>query len=325
MNNIDDFSVTKNEKNAIALHKHCDLLLQSPIQEGRPAFLSAASGLVCCNNHFYVVADDELHLGIFPNEPTVPGITQLLVEGELPLEHKPRKKQKPDFEVLAYLPPTAKTKTPMLIVMGSGSRANRALGLLLPLDDKNEIPLNAAPLPFELGVLYRELEREFGIVNIEGATLRGDQLLLLQRGNKKAGINAIVSLNLHACIDAMLRQNVDASVLQSIEIVELGSHGGVGLGFTDAMCLPDNRLLALAVAEDTDDPYLDGEASASYLCRFDAQNQLQATMPVIASAKTEGLALWQPSRKDRTLAFVTDADDASIPAMLLTAPLSAFI
>lgn len=149
-------------------------------------------------------------------------------------------------------------------------------------------------------------EREFGIVNIEGAALQNDRLLLLQRG----------------------------------------SRAGVALGFTDAMCLPDGQLLALAVTEDTDDPYADGKAYGSYLCRFDAHNRLQAVIPLLAPAKTEGIALWgqaaprMPSplsggvgslrkaaapTKNSTLAFVTDADDAHIPASLLTAPLSAFL
>lgn len=300
-----------------------------PIQNERPAFLSAASGLVCCDKHFFVVADDELHLGIFPNDPTLPGSTQRLLDGELPAHAKPRKKQKPDFEALAYLPATLETKTPMLMVLGSGSRPNRSIGLLLSLDHGDELEKRAAPLLFDLSALYRELEGEFGIVNIEGAAVRGDQLLLLQRGNKKNGINAIISLDFSSAITHMLNGVIDASTLQAIHPIELGSHAGIALGFTDAMTLPDGRLLALAVAEDTDDPYSDGVASASYVCRFDTHNQLQAMTPIIASAKTEGIALWRQASTNNaaydTLAFVTDADDPTIPAALLTAPLSAFV
>lgn len=313
----------------VALHKRCDLLLEKPIQKERPPFLSAASGLVCCDNHFFVVADDELHLGIFSNDPTQPGDTHRLLDGKLPPEPKPRKKQKPDFEVLTYLPKTTATGTPMLLICGSGSRANRSAGLLLALNHSDEIKKHTAPLPFDLTPLYNTLENEFGIVNIEGATVCGDRLLLLQRGNKNAGTNAIVHLNLLAAIDSMLDGALDVSALQTIERIELGEHEGVALGFTDAMTLPNGELLALAVAEDTDDPYVDGETSACYVCHFDTHNQLQAMTPLIAPAKTEGIALW-PQRSgvansQRELAFVTDADDPNIPAALLTASLSAFI
>lgn len=313
---------------SVVLHKHCDLLLQTPIQQDRPAFLSAASGLVCCDQHFFVVADDELHLGIFPNDPALLGSTARLLDGELPAQPKPRKKQKPDFEVLAYLPATSITKTPMLIVCGSGSRPNRSTGLLLPLNYNDELKNNFAPQPFDLSALYRELECEFGIVNIEGAVIRDKQLLLLQRGNKKAGTNAIVSLDLISSVNGMRNGAIDASVLHAIEIIELGSHADVPLGFTDAMCLPDGCMLALAVAEDTDDPYIDGVASAAYVCRFDAHNQLQAMTLITTPAKTEGIALWRQT-SSRTaqdiVAFVTDADDPHIPASLLTAPLSKFL
>lgn len=317
---------THRSTSSIALHKHCDLLLPKPIQKERPAFLSAASGLVCCDNHFFVVADDELHLGIFPNDPTQRGSTQRLLDGELPTHPKLRKKQKPDFEVLTYLPTIAMAASPMLMACGSGSRPNRATGLLLPLDHRDELKKSTAPLLFDLSELYQALECEFGIVNIEGATVRDNQLLLLQRGNKKEGINAIVSLDLSKSIEGMLDGAIDTSALQTICTIELGAHDSVALGFTDAMTLSDGRLLALAVAEDTDDPYADGAASASYVCRFDTHNQLQAMTPIIASAKTEGIALWKQAGTVPTrLAFVTDADDPNIPAALLTAPLSAFI
>ena len=309
---------------SVPLQKHCELLLQAPIQNERRAFLSAASGLVCCDTHFFVVADDELHLGIFPNDPALRGDTHRLLEGELPIEPKPRKKQKPDFEVMVHLPPTTATETPMLMVCGSGSRANRSTGLLLPLNHRNELK-KQTPLLFDLSDLYRELEREFGIVNIEGAVIRGDQLLLLQRGNKKDGINAIVSLDLFTSLNCMRNGAIDVSALLAIQPIELGSHDGVALGFTDAMSLPDGRLLALAVAEDTDDPYADGEASASYVCRLDTHNQLQIMTPIIAAAKTEGIALWRQSNTPAMLAFVTDADNPNIPAALLTAPLNAFV
>lgn len=332
MKDNDEYSGFKRNPNAVALQMHCELLLHEPIQDGRPQFLSAASGLVCAEKNFYVVADDELHLGIFPIDLNQPGHAFRLFDGELPLKPKPRKKQKPDFEVLTYLPANADRPTAMLMVLGSGSRDNRTQGLLLPLNRQGELSVDTTPLQFDVSALYRELEREFDIVNIEGATVRGNELLLFQRGNKKAGTNAIVSLRLDACINAMLNGEVEAKLIDTLQLIELGSHDGVALGFTDAIAfngtrgVPNDHLLALAVAEATDDPYIDGEASASYVCHFDSQNRLQTMTPLLAPAKTEGIALWPAhTTQEPVIAFVTDADDASIPAALLTAPLSAFI
>ncbi len=320
---------------AVTPHQQRELLLQAPTQPGRPPFLSAASGLVCSEKHFFVVADDELQLGIFPLASTQSGTTQRLLQGELPLDQKPRKKHKPDFEALVYLPTSDAHRQPLLMALGSGSRANRAHGVLLMLDNNGALIEHNAPQRFDTGALYRTLEAEFGIVNIEGAVVRGDRLLLLQRGNKKDGVNAIVSLDLASSIRSMLSGDVDVSTLDEIQRIELGTHAGVALGFTDALALADGHLLALAVAEDTDDPYLDGAASASYVCHLDTHHRLLAMTPLVTSAKTEGIALWPSTNwgtstnsgrsTNATVALVTDADDASIPAVLLTTPLSALL
>ena len=62
---------------------------------GRPAHLSAASGLVRLGPRFYVVADDEYHLGIFPVAQGEPGELLRLFPGTLP--HWPRARKKSRF------------------------------------------------------------------------------------------------------------------------------------------------------------------------------------------------------------------------------------
>ena len=71
---------------------------------GRPLHLSAASGLACINSFIYVVADDELHLGVFRANSSEPGHLIRLFEGELPSCEVDRKKRKADFEALTLLP-----------------------------------------------------------------------------------------------------------------------------------------------------------------------------------------------------------------------------
>jgi hypothetical protein len=319
------------------------LSLTAPTQNQRQPFIAAASGLVRHGNYFFVVADDELQLGIFsmpklqlskiPSSAIQPGTMWPLLPGQLPLEPTARKRVKPDFEALTLLPPTSHWPHGALLILGSGSTLQRNRAVLLTLDAQG-LPAQMPPLLLDFTPLYSALAREFGIVNIEGATTQYrnnvGQLLLLQRGNSKNGSNAIVYLDLAKLLVTIASINsghteIGASVLRDIELYSLGAIDGVALSFTDATCLPDQQLLALAVAEDTDDAYTDGATLGSCLCRFDRDNRLLATIPLTNTAKTEGIAVWQHGPGlDTLLAFVTDADDPSTAAQLSIAALAAF-
>jgi uncharacterized protein DUF6929 len=326
----------------IPLQQSAALNLQKPLQPGRGAFISAASGLVRHRDYFFVVADDELQLGIF-SAHDLSGTASPLLPGVLPLAAPARKRVKPDFEVLLLLPPSAFHAHGALLILGSGSTPQRRRGVLLALTVSG-YPQPEAPVLLDLTMLYLALEREFGVVNIEGGTLQkpaaqnntsqSEQLILLQRGNTKQG-NAIVSLDFVALYREITNQlsardtdtiKISAAALRHIQPCDLGSFSGVALGFTDATCLPNQELLALAVAEDTDNAYADGATLASCLCRFDRDNRLIDVVPMAAPAKTEGITVWQAgsSSADTLLAFVTDADDPAVPALLLTATLAAF-
>ena len=67
----------------IALTKIRELDLLVAPAAGRPLHLSAASGLACVNSFIYVVADDELHLGVFRKGKREPGRLIRLLEGAL--------------------------------------------------------------------------------------------------------------------------------------------------------------------------------------------------------------------------------------------------
>lgn len=89
---------------------------------GRSAHLSAASGLVRAGKFLYVVADDELHLGVFDAAGAAAGSLLRLFDGELPESGSKRKKKKPDLEALTLLPPFAAFAHGALFALGSGSR-----------------------------------------------------------------------------------------------------------------------------------------------------------------------------------------------------------
>jgi hypothetical protein len=314
--------MTKISAKKIALKKLGELKLEKPLQKGRPAYISSASGLVRHKKFAYVVADDELHLGIFAAEGLQPDEPLRLLPGKLARDIDKRKKEKPDFEVLAELPATANVPHGALLILGSGSRANRDIGLLMALTDTGKLHRDRS-LQLDLSALYTALQREFSGVNIEGAVVQNEHLLLLQRGNKGLQTNAIVRLDLSILMHEIELGTVSESSLRDVRSYVLGELSDVPLCFSDATCLPDGRLLALAVAEDTDDAYVDGAVVGSALCQFDRNNQLQTITPLDLPVKAEGIAVW--SLADKTLGFVTDADNPDIPAALYLAEFDALI
>ena len=89
------------------------------------AHLSAASALVRVAERLFVVADDELHLGVFDLGDPAAGRLVRLFEGSLPAEKKARKAAKPDLEALALLPAMADFAQGALLALGSGSTPGR--------------------------------------------------------------------------------------------------------------------------------------------------------------------------------------------------------
>lgn len=295
-----------------ATFRHVKTLSVDPAAHPRGlGFLSAASGLVRVRDVFYVVADDELHLGVF-DLGAAPVALIRLFEGALPDSAKKRKAKKPDLEALLVLPGAGEGSSGCLLAMGSGSRPNRHAGALLRLDEHGAIA--SAARSIDLEPLYRSLGARFEQLNIEGAFVAGNELVLLQRGNARHP-NASIRFAL-APILAWL-QGGPASALEPTSIREhdLGSVDGVPFCFTDGAALPDGSWVFSAVAERTGDSYDDGACVA-------------AAVGIAASDGTIGpLGVLEPKRKVEgieaqigagvvTLSLVTDADDASAPAEL---------
>jgi hypothetical protein len=283
--------------------------------ELRKLDLSAASGLVRAGAFLYVVADDELQLGVFPVEGERPVQRIRLFPGELPRDPLKRKHRKPDLETLVRLPPFGAYTAGALLALGSGSKHGRSLGALLAMDEQGRIV--AAPRTIALAGAYEALEREIGALNIEGAVASPTELVLFQRGGGKRR-NALVRYPL-AQVQAQL---FDAGSLDAapalIEEVDLGTCGGVRLGFTDAALLPDGALVFSATAEDTANAVDDGPCAGSALGLFGANGRLRWLQAVAGAPKVEGIDARREGGVIRLL-LVTDADDAAVPARLLSA------
>ena len=86
----------------------------------------------------------------------------------------------------------------------------------------------------DLAPLGAALESRFGKPNIEGALVLGEELVLLQRGNKGDRRNARIRLRLDHVIQSMVAERaIGIGSRVQIEEVDLGLVGGVPLCFSD--------------------------------------------------------------------------------------------
>lgn len=274
-------------------------------------FMSAASGLVARQGKLYVVADDELHLGIFDGDK--PGKRRRLLSGELPTEHKARKKAKPDFEVLLALTPSVWLPRGALMALGSGSTENRCRGVLIPF---SETGLERRTIRFDLTQLYHSLAQSIADLNIEGAVARGDDLLLFHRGNGTRPDNLVIAVDLAAFVASAAAGDPTNAPVHAISALPIGDVGGVPLSITDAALMSDGGLIVTAVCEDTANAYDDGRLVGAALCLLDAQLNLVSRWMLDPMVKVEGVAL-----DGGDILLVTDADDPSRPAELFRAKL----
>ncbi len=305
----------------IALTKIRELNLADTGVAGVPQHLSAASGLACVGSSLYVVADDELHLGVFDAAGNAPGRLLRLFDGELPAAKQARKKQKPDLEAITLLPPFGDCPNGALLALGSGSKRNRCRGALLRLDAGGVI--DGAPRVIDASPLFEELERHCPALNIEGAVAIGDELRLLQRANKKHPQNAIVRYPLPAFLDALATGVVIGAVAPAaIDVVDLGAIDGIPLSFTDGASLPDGAMVFTAVAEDTEDTYNDGACLGAAIGVVAHDGTVRFLERLEECHKVEGVAAHVDGSATRLL-LVTDADDPAIPASLFSATLPA--
>ncbi len=296
------------------------LTLTNPTQADREPHLSAASGLVRVQQRLYVVADDENHLGVFSSlDHAVPGELLRVLPGDLPDGKKKRKAAKADFEALVALPAFAGYANGSLLALGSGSRENRMNAALIALDAHGAARIDDAQTHvIDCSPLFESLQEEFDEVNIEGAFIDSDHLSFLQRGNKGSGRNARIRTAL-APLLARLARGDNSMSPDFVDIVDfsLGQMNDVPLGFTDASALPTGGFVFTAVAEDTENSYLDGACAGSAIGFVDADNRIRTLLPLSGSPKVEGVSA-QVIDGTLTLHLVTDPDDASIPAQLFT-------
>jgi hypothetical protein len=253
-------------------------------------FVSAASGLVLSNDQFYMVADDELFAVVVDKNHPEQGKTITLFSGALAEEKKLRKQTKPDLESMVVLP------SGDLLCIPSGSEKHRSTGVLIKAEGY-EVKL------VDFSRLYSELRKTFSELNIEGAVIVDEWLRLFQRGNGKKQQNGTVNVHLKDLLQ-------DKITISFVKHYELGKQNGANLSFTDATITKD-KIYFLAVAEDCESTYLDGEFKGSVLGTMDLKGNLLRLEALDLKYKPEGLCT-----DGENFYVVTDADDRSTPAKL---------
>lgn len=299
----------------LALHSLRDLSVDPAAHPRGQPHLSSASGLICAHGRVYVIADDEHHLGVF-DDIRSPGRLVRLLEGDLPETKKDRKRAKADLEVLLALPASAAWPHGALLALGSGSRPNRERGVLLALGAGGD---PGGPVRnVDLSPLYAPLHRRFDELNIEGALMLGDDVVLLQRGHQGAAVNAALHFRRGDVMDLIAGRR-DAPIEPVAEHrFALGEVDGVPLCFTDGAALPDGRWAFTAVAEATDDSYADGPCAASAVGLIGADGALLALRSLTPPHKVEGIAA-RLQGDTLELCLVSDADDPATPSQLFAA------
>ena len=295
------------------------LNLDASLAPGGPRHLAAGSGLVAVGDFLYVVADDALQLGRFPRSGDAAGSLVRLFPGELPGDYAERKATKPDLEALVRLPAFATYPHGALLAVPSGSTPHRCRGALLGLDPDGAIV--GVPECIDFSGLYGALAAQLPALNIEGAVVIDDALLLLHRGARAHPLSALIEVSLADALAGLGGQSgLDSGLHHSVRWVDLGSIAGVALAITDAAALADGRLLVSAVAEHSADSYADGPCLGAAIAVLDREGHVGQLHRLQPTFKIEGVHAWSEDGCIHVL-MVTDADDASVPSFLLEAEL----
>lgn len=285
----------------IKLEKVQDLLLDKPIDEGRGAFISAASGLSKIDQTYFIVSDDEmslfsLNLGdkalkVYP-----------LISKSLPVETSKRKKLKADFESIVQLDKKQWPPFGAMVAWPSGSTPVRTVAVVLPFKSRIEFD---APKEVNIMPLVLLLAKDATELNIEGVMIQETKVLLLQRGNSAESKNGFFELQLADFLSVLRTGRWKGEI--AFNRINLGELNGVKLTLSDGVWT-QRGLLVIAVAEETASTYSDGAVHGTVLLQF-WENKFEIVGRFEPVLKLEGMIVDDETSKGITLMFVDDADD----------------
>lgn len=290
--------------------------------EDVPRYVRGGSSLRVWKDALWIVQDDISALAIV--SPTPPHATRALL---LPRGHAGRrtfgssignKKHKLDLEASIVLPDGR------YVAFGSGSSALRPREVLVVVEPDQSFRMIDAKA---LYASWRENHAFAGNdLNLEGTLVVDDDIWFFQRGNSVQSDNAIATMP----VSDFVRYLTDGTVpsFTHVEPFALGEVRGVPWGTTDAAQTPTGEIFAIAAAEDTDNPYDDGDILGSILVRLEGRSLPRVryhTVPILdldgtpTQRKIEGLDYHSGGRDGAPcrLWAVTDEDDEEAVSELL--------
>lgn len=310
----DDRVATPESLPPLELRRLRDLDLRDPPDDGVPAHVASASGVVRRGDFVYVIGDDLLQVAIFEIAAGEPGRALKVLPGDLPADGELRAERKPDLEALTALPPVEGEPHGGLLGIGSGSNPSRDRGFFCSFAADGSLQGDTRTI--DVHPVYDVLREELGgEVNIEGAAVLRDRLWLLHRGNEGGGRNAVAEFEL-ADLSRTLAEDlvVTPAELRSLRGYELGDLDGVPVCFSDATMLTDELICFTASAEDAEK----GDIRGSVAGTIDAGGQVRRLRTIDPRWKVEGVDATVDTGVIDFL-FVCDQDDPGAASPLLNA------
>ncbi len=294
------------------------LLYSDPPRADRPPHVRAGSALVRIDDELLVFQDDCLWLAVVALPALTVTSLALPTDGGIRVFDHAHKAQKPDLEGAFAIAHGASWR---VVALGSGSTPTRRRWLVI--DDWHGARtmrwIDASPF---YDVLVSRTDFSGAELNLEGAVVRGDRLVLLQRGNGSphAGlepIDATAEMKVADVLAWIDDPTLPPPPLLNVRARHPGMLDGVQLSLTDAAALDAETLLALAAAEASPDTFADGQVVGAALGILSAENEAWAVLTENGArfvGKPEGIAL--DAAVPRTGWVVLDADDPNRPAEL---------
>ncbi len=285
--------------------------------DGTP--VRAASAIAPLGEGWLIAQDDATHAA-WERDGSVTAVRVLPpVDGHDTFsEAEGTKHLKPDFEAACEV---SVDGSPAVLLLGSGSKPARMRGSLVQLvDGRPRITVS------DLAPAYHRVAEVLGLpvdhLNLEGACRDGEVLRWFNRGNLNAGVeSASVDVDFPALLAVVLgKGSAEAVSVSRPQSYTLGEVNGVGLAITDALALPDGRVLVSAAAEDTPNAVDDGPVVGAGLALLAGDAVLDvAALPEVGGTihKVEGLALSEVTPDGLSVIGVVDSDDADAPSTKL--------
>jgi hypothetical protein len=263
----------------------------------------AASAVAPFGDGWLVVQDDATHAawlrpaGVAPVRVVPPVAGHEVFSSTAGTKHL-----KPDFEAAFPIGDG-------VLLLGSGSTAAR-----MRASHVTPSGFRVHALPEVYAAVAAALGLPLDRLNLEGACPVDGRVRWFQRGNSAAGVpSASVDLPVTALTGG-------PAEVAAVRHYDLGTIGGVALAVTDAVALPDGRVLVSAAAEDTPNAVDDGPVVGAALALLDGARVVDVAPlpgPDSGAHKVEGLAVRSVTGDGVRVLAVVDADDTEAASLRL--------